>query len=89
MNGEPIDADFSPDWGPRIRELREAKDISGRELAKLIGCSAEYLSNVELGRETITREFLAKVAQVLAPPIVIHKRKKPESFDWKYYGSMR
>ena len=36
--------------GQRIRELRDARDISLHELAKQLGCSAAYWSDVELGR---------------------------------------
>ncbi len=36
--------------GQKIRELREEQDLSLRELAKKIGVSAAFLSDIELGR---------------------------------------
>jgi transcriptional regulator with XRE-family HTH domain len=51
--------------GERIRELRAAKDISLRELAKKIDVSAAFLSDVELGRRNPSESHLGKIAQVL------------------------
>jgi transcriptional regulator with XRE-family HTH domain len=51
--------------GQRIRELREEKDLSLRELAKKIGVSAAFLSDVELGRRYPSEKVLIGVAQHL------------------------
>lgn len=52
--------------GQRIRELREAKDISLREFAKRVGdLSPPFVSDVELGRRFPSEKVLAKMAQVL------------------------
>jgi len=51
--------------GQRIRELREAKDFSLRELAKRIDVSAAFLSDVELGRRFPSSDVLIKIAQFL------------------------
>jgi transcriptional regulator with XRE-family HTH domain len=51
--------------GQRIRELREQKDISLRELAKWLGVSAAFLSDVELGRRYPREEVLRKLAHSL------------------------
>lgn len=52
--------------GERIRELREQKDLSLRELgARLGGVSAAFLSDVELGRRYPSEPVLAKMAKVL------------------------
>ena len=45
-----------------IRELREDKDLSIRELAKRLGLSASFLSDVELGRRHPSNEVLSKLA---------------------------
>ncbi len=55
--------------GKRIRELREAKDISLRELAKKIGVSAAFLSDVELERRYPAEDTLALLAAELGAPI--------------------
>jgi len=49
----------------RIRELREEKDLSLRELARKLGVSAPFLSDVELGRRNPSDKVLARLAQVL------------------------
>lgn len=51
--------------GQKIRELREAKDISLRELAKRVELSAAFLSDIELGRRFPSDEVLAKLATAL------------------------
>lgn len=49
----------------RIRELREEKDLSLRELARKLGVTAPFLSDIELGRRNPSDKVLAKLAQAL------------------------
>jgi transcriptional regulator with XRE-family HTH domain len=51
--------------GERIRELREQRDLSGRELAKKIKVSAPFLSDVELGRRHPSEGVLDRLASAL------------------------
>ncbi len=51
--------------GGRIRQLREEKDISLRELAKTIGVSAPFLSDVELGRRHPSDQHIVDLARAL------------------------
>lgn len=51
--------------GQRIRELREQRDLSLRELAKQLGVSAAFLSDVELGRRYPSGKVLQGIAQKL------------------------
>lgn len=51
--------------GERIRELREEKDLSLRELATTIGVSAAFMSDVELGRRYPSDKHLASIARAL------------------------
>lgn len=55
--------------GERIRELRDKKDLSLRELGKKLNhakpISAAFLSDVELGRRFPTDELLAQMASAL------------------------
>ena len=51
--------------GERIREIRQEKDLSLRELATRIGVSAAFMSDVELGRRNPSDKHLEKVARVL------------------------
>lgn len=54
--------------GQRIRELRDERDISLRELAKKLGCSAAYWSDVELGRRHASEQMLKETARILKVP---------------------
>jgi transcriptional regulator with XRE-family HTH domain len=51
--------------GQRIRELREARDSSLRELAKKLGVSAAFLSDIELGRRYPSEQNLKDLAHIL------------------------
>jgi len=51
--------------GQRIRELRDKAALSLRGLAKRIGISSPFLSDIELGRRFPSEEILAKLAGAL------------------------
>jgi transcriptional regulator with XRE-family HTH domain len=51
--------------GERIRELRELKDMSLRELATAIEVSPAFMSDVELGRRYPSDKHLAALATAL------------------------
>lgn len=51
--------------GERIRERREELDLSLREFAKKLACSAPFISDVELGRRFPSEEMLDQIARVL------------------------
>src|SRR5260370_41433774 len=51
--------------GQRIRELREERALSLRELAKKLGCSAAFWSDVELGRRYACAGMLKDVSRIL------------------------
>ncbi len=55
--------------GQKIKELRDTADLSLRELAKTLGVSAPFLSDVELGRRFPSEEVLAKLATALSVPL--------------------
>ncbi|WP_306598829.1 helix-turn-helix domain-containing protein [Geothrix sp. 21YS21S-2] len=56
--------------GDRIRELREGKDLSLRELSKKVGeASAAFLSDVELGRRFPSEKTLVNLADALETTI--------------------
>src|SRR5215467_15968680 len=55
--------------GQRLRELRDKADLSVRELAKRIGVSSPFLSDIELGRRFPSEEILAKLARALNVPL--------------------
>jgi transcriptional regulator with XRE-family HTH domain len=51
--------------GQRLHELRDKADLSLRELAKKVGISGPFLSDIELGRRFPSEEILAKLAATL------------------------
>lgn len=51
--------------GEYIRELREKKDISVRELARQLKVSAAFLSDIELGRRHPSDEVMERLADCL------------------------
>jgi transcriptional regulator with XRE-family HTH domain len=55
--------------GQKIKGLRDAADLSLRELAKKLDVSAPFLSDVELGRRFPSEDVLAKLAKALAVPV--------------------
>ena len=42
----------------RIRELREDKDLTQKEMAKVLNCSQQVYSNYELGQRDIPTDVL-------------------------------
>ena len=56
--------------GERIRELREEKDFSLRELSRRVGeASAAFLSDVELGRRFPSDKTLTNLAAALGTTV--------------------
>jgi transcriptional regulator with XRE-family HTH domain len=53
----------------RIRQLREAKGISQRELAEKAGLSREYVLRLEGAQQDPTLGTLEKIAKALGVPV--------------------
>jgi repressor LexA len=56
---------MSPQIGETIREARQAKGISLRQLAKQIGIHFSHLSKIENGKDVVGRETLIRIAEEL------------------------
>ena len=56
-------------FGSRLRELREKKNISLRELAKKIGVSGAFLSDIELGRRFPSQDKIELLAEEIGVPV--------------------
>jgi len=52
-------------FGQRIRELRDAADLSLRECAAKLDISPAFLSDIELGRRHPSEKVLAGIAKLL------------------------
>ena len=48
----------------RIKELREDKDITQREMARILNCSQQVYSNYELGQRDIPTAVLIALARI-------------------------
>jgi transcriptional regulator with XRE-family HTH domain len=51
--------------GPFMRRRRDELDLSLREFAKRLDCSAAFISDIELGRRHPSEKVLAEIARVL------------------------
>ncbi|MDB4222989.1 XRE family transcriptional regulator [Granulosicoccus sp.] len=51
--------------GAEIREVRNARNLTLKQLSKLISCSAAYLSRIELGTARISVELLNEISAAL------------------------
>lgn len=47
----------------RIRHLREDKDLTQKEMAKILNCSQQVYSNYELGQRDIPTEILIALSK--------------------------
>jgi len=47
----------------RIRDLREDKDITQKEMAHILNCSQQVYSNYEWGQRDIPTDILIKIAR--------------------------
>lgn len=48
---------------PRIRELREDKNITQKHMATILSCSQQVYSNYELGQRDIPTDILINLAK--------------------------
>ena len=51
--------------GKRIREIRKSQGLSQERLAERAGISAQYVSNIERGKENPTLDLLLRLADAL------------------------
>lgn len=58
-----------PSFGETIRSLRECDEVTQAELARQIGVSRQFLSDVERDRKVVGVEFAKKLSDALGYPI--------------------
>lgn len=56
--------DFDRALIEKIRQGRKHALLSQKELAEFMGCSQQYISGIESGREKVTLDFLKKLTQI-------------------------
>ena len=49
---------------PRIRNLREDRDLKQREVAAFLNCSQQVYSNYELGQRDVPSETLIRLSRL-------------------------
>ncbi|MBI3091686.1 MAG: helix-turn-helix transcriptional regulator [Candidatus Tectomicrobia bacterium] len=54
-----------PRWENRIREIRQSKQMTQRDLARILGFTESYVSHLESGRAAPTAPTLQKLAAAL------------------------
>ena len=47
----------------RIRDLREDRDLTQKQMAKVLNCSQQVYSNYELGQRDIPTDILIKLSK--------------------------
>jgi transcriptional regulator with XRE-family HTH domain len=55
--------------GSKIQQAREAKGLSQKQLARLVGCSQSALSNYEKGKRRLYLSQLEAIAEALNMPL--------------------
>jgi transcriptional regulator with XRE-family HTH domain len=59
------DAELYRDWGRRVRSRRKALGLSQAELATRAGSSSAHVSNIEVGRTSVSDEVRVALAGAL------------------------
>ena len=55
--------------GDRIKQVRETKEVSQKQLGKKIGVSEGFINEIELGRKVINEKLLEKISKILGEEI--------------------
>ena len=58
--------------GQRVKELREALNLSRKDLAELLDISDYFLVEIELGRRGVSNVTLCKLADAYVPQRIIY-----------------
>lgn len=76
-------ADPSPEGevGPRLRQLREQKGVSARQVAQLAGLTPAYLSRLENGRVSPTVATLARLVAAMGETMATLFSEPPGSHE--------
>jgi len=80
---------MNPQIGEKIREARQAKGISLRQLAKQIGIHFSHLSKIENGKDVVGRETLIRIAEELgADPEFMLGEAGHQAMPFRLLGSV-
>jgi repressor LexA len=80
---------MSPQIGEQIRDARQARGISLRQLAGGVGIHYSHLSKIENGKDTVGRESLIRIAQELgADPDLMLGEAGHQSMPFRLLGNI-
>jgi transcriptional regulator with XRE-family HTH domain len=77
LNGNAAMSENAAAIGARLRDLRSARELSLRQLAKRIGASPSLLSQIENGKVTPSVDTLSLLARALAVPVAAFFGESP------------
>lgn len=69
------------DIGRKIRQLRNKRGVTVKDLADMVGMSAGYLSEVERGKSAVSGELLMRVGSALQTTAGVLLGEEPDSED--------
>ncbi|MBK5239700.1 S24 family peptidase [Clostridium sp.] len=55
--------------GDKIKQVRESKAVSQKNLAKKIGVSESFINDIEMGKKVINEKFIEKISKILGEEI--------------------
>lgn len=80
---------MSPQIGERIREARQARGISLRQLASKVGIHFSHLSKIENGKDTVGKNSLIRIAEELgADPDFMLGEAGHQSMPFRILGNI-
>lgn len=62
-------SEFDTDLGQRIRDLRQAAGLTQQVLGERLGVTKQSISNIEVGRQSVSAEMLWNIAVFLGVSI--------------------
>lgn len=84
--------------GERIKEGRNAKGMTQKQLAKKLGVSESYINEVECGRRVVEEKFIERVGKVLGGSLsemttlfdnIAYEERKKEEEKPRGYGAVK
>ncbi|MGK0465261.1 S24 family peptidase [Clostridium sp.] len=55
--------------GDKIKQIRESKAVSQKNLGKKIGVSESFINDIEMGKKVINEKFIEKISKILGEEI--------------------
>jgi transcriptional regulator with XRE-family HTH domain len=79
LAGNPPSADLRRNFGDNLRAERLKVGLSQAELGRRVGRSQQYISMVEVGRENLTLDTMAMLANILGKDVITMLQQQPDA----------